>query len=138
MKKFGMILLVAAAMVACGGNNAKQAEQDRLDSIAQAERALFVADSIAAAQQATLDSMAAVQQAAMDSMAAVAEEAKATAAKATATAKKAAKKVETTATEAKTLELKSVKVAPKLQKELKETTEAEKKANKMGFQKKEN
>ena len=55
MKKFGLILMVAAVMVACG-NKAKDAEQARLDSIAKADSIAqveaMIADSIAKAAEA--------------------------------------------------------------------------------------
>ena len=54
MKKFGLILMVAAVMVACG-NKAKEAEQARLDSIARADSIArveaMIADSIAKAAE---------------------------------------------------------------------------------------
>ena len=74
MKKFGLILMVAAVMVACG-NKAKDAEQARLDSIAKADSIAqveaMIADSIAKAAEAqAMADSAAKAQAIADSIAA--------------------------------------------------------------------
>lgn len=133
MKKFGFIVMLAAVMAACGGN-AKQAEQDRQDSIAAAAEAQRVADSIA--QAAAMDSLAAAQQAALDSISKIAEDAKATAEN----AKKATvKKATTTATPAKKEvtkeEIKEAVKQEAVKQQQAVVSEADKKAKRMGFQK---